>query len=238
MKLLSVNVSVVKETTHKDKTVTTRIFKEAVEGRIDLGHLNLVGDQQADLKGHGGPNRAVYVYSIENYKHWQQELGRKDFQPGQFGENFTVDGMLEDQIHVGDVFQVGSARVQVTQPRVPCYKLGIKMENPRFVKVFLRSCRVGFYLRVLQEGEVGVGDGLQLVESEPEKMTVRDICHLYYFDPKNLEDCKRAIRIEALSPGWREGFEERLVTAGIAVARRAEHSEQVCCGPGEHPASS
>lgn len=231
MKLLSVNISVVKETTLKGKTVTTGIFKEAVEGRIHLGQLNLAGDQQADLKGHGGPNRAVYVYSIENYEYWQQELGRKDFRPGQFGENFTVDEMLEDQVHVGDVFQVGRARVQVTQPRVPCYKLGIKMGDPRFVKVFLRSCRVGFYFRVLQEGEVGVGDGLELVENEPEKMTVRDICHLYYFDPKNLEDCKRAIRIEALSPGWREGFEERLVKAGIAVTRRAEPSEQVSCSP-------
>ncbi len=233
MKLLSVNVSVVKETSHNGKTVTTGIFKEAVEGRIHLGQVNLVGDQQADLKGHGGPNRAVYVYSIENYEHWQQELGRKDFRPGQFGENFTVDGMLEDQIHIGDVFQVGRARVQVTQPRVPCFKLGIKMGDPRFVKVFLRSCRVGFYFRVLQEGEVGAGDGLKLVENDPERMTVRDICHLYYFDPNNLEDCKRAIRIDALSPGWREGFQERLVKAGVPVAGRTEPSEQMCCGPGE-----
>ena len=180
----------------------------------------------------------MYVYSIENYQLWQQELGREDFRHAQFGENFTVAGMLEDQIHVGDVFQVGSARVQVTQPRVPCYKLGIKMGDPGFVKVFLRSCRVGFYLRVLQEGEVGVGDGLELVESDPQEMTVRDICHLYYFDRENLTDCKRAVRIEALSPGWREGFEERLRKAGIEVARRGEPSEQMCCGPGEQQAVS
>ncbi len=157
-KLLSVNVSVVKETTYNGKTVSTGIFKEPVEGRIHLARLGLAGDQQADLKGHGGPNRAVYVYSIENYEYWQRELHREDFRHAQFGENFTVDGMLEDQVHIGGVFQVGSARVQVTQPRVPCFKLGIKMGDPRFVKVFLRSCRVGFYFRVLQEGEVGVGD--------------------------------------------------------------------------------
>lgn len=213
-KLLSVNVSVVKETTYNGKPVSTGIFKQPVEGRIQLLRLNLAGDQQADLKGHGGPNRAVYVYSVENYEYWQQELDRQDFSHAQFGENFTVDGMLEDQVHVGDVFQVGSARVQVTQPRVPCYKLGIKMGDPRFVKTFLRSCRVGFYLRVLQEGEVGAGDELELAENDPEGMTVRDICHLYYFEPKNLEDSKRALRIEALSPGWRQGFEERLAKAG------------------------
>ena len=238
MELLSVNISAVKETTHKGKTVTTGIFKQAVEGRVHLGQLNLAGDQQADLRGHGGPNRAVYVYSIENYEHWQQKLSREDFRHGQFGENFTVDGMLEDRVHVGDVFQVGDARVQVTQPRVPCYKLGIKMGDPGFVKAFLRSCRVGFYLRVLREGGVGAGDGLELVESEGEKMTVRDICHLYYFDPKNLEDCQRALRIEALSPGWREGFENRLRKAGIGVERQAEAGEQVCCDPGDEPAVS
>ena len=238
MKLLSVSVSAVKEITFKRQTVQTGIFKEAVETRIHLGQLGLEGDQQADLEGHGGPNRAVYVYSIENYEHWQQETGRDGFPHAQFGENFTVEGMLDDQIHVGDVFQVGSARVQVTQPRVPCYKLGIKMGDPGFVKLFLRSCRVGFYFRVLQEGDVGAGDELEFVESDPEQMTVRDICHLYYFDRKNLDDSKRAIRIEALSPGWREGFEERLRKAGIEVAHRTEPSKPMCCGPGEQPAAS
>ncbi len=146
--------------------------------------------------------------------------------------------MLEDQIHVGDVFQVGSACVQVTQPRVPCNKLGIKMGDPKFPKRFLRSCRVGFYLRVLEEGEVGAGDRLELVESDREQMTVRDICHLYYFDRENLEDCQRALRIDALSPGWREGFEERLIKAGIEVTRRTEPSEPMCCGPGDQQTES
>lgn len=215
MRLLSINVSSVKEITHKGRSVSTGIFKEPVEGRIHLGRLNLDGDRQADLEAHGGPNRAVYVYTIENYRYWQEELDRPALPHGQFGENFTVDEMLEDQIHVGDIFRVGSARVQVTQPRVPCQKLAIKMNDPTFVKAFLGSCRVGFYLRVLDEGEVGVGDQVELLEEDPAKMTVRDICHLYYFDRSNLEGCKRATRIEALSPGWREGFADRLKKAGL-----------------------
>lgn len=210
MKLLQVNVSTVKEITHRDRTVRTGIFKEPVEGRIHLARLNLAGDEQADLKGHGGPNRAVYVYTRENYDHWSAELGRDDFGDAQFGENFLVDGMLETDVHVGDTFRIGSATVQVTQPRVPCYKLGIKMGDPTFVKTFLASCRVGFYLRVLEEGEVGAGDAVEKVATDPERMTVRDICHLYYFDRSNVEDRRRALRIEALSPGWKEGFEEQM----------------------------
>lgn len=233
MELLSINVSPVRETTYKGRTVSTGIFKEPVEGQVLLRCLSLAGDEQADLKGHGGPNRAVYVYTTENYEYWKRELDRDDFRFGQFGENFTVHGGLEDQVHVGDVYEVGSARVQVTQPRVPCYKLGIKMGDPGFVKVYLRSCRVGFYFRVLQEGGVRAGDRLELVESDPMKMTVREICHLYYFDPKNLEASQRALRIEALSPGWRQGFEERLVKAGIEVEPESQPGESTCCEPGD-----
>lgn len=214
MELLSVHVSGVREITHRGRQVTTGIFKEPVEGRVHLGKLNLDGDAQADLRGHGGPNRAVYAYSIENYDHWKKELGRDDFGHAQFGENFTVTEMLEDRVCVGDVFQVGGARVQVTQPRVPCFKLAIKMGDPGIVKKFLQSCRVGFYLRVLQEGEVGAGDRIELIESDPERMTVQEICHLYYFDLENLDDRRRALRIEALSPGWREGIEGHLAKAG------------------------
>ncbi len=210
MKLLSVSVSRVREVVHGDKTVKTGIFKEPVGGRVRLGRLNLDGDQQADLKNHGGPDRAVYVYTRENYDFWRAELGRDDFGPAQFGENFTVEGMLEDRVHVGDVFRVGTATVQVTQPRVPCHKLALKMGDPKFAKTFLATCRVGFYLRVIEEGEVGAGDAIERVEADPEKMTVHDVCHLYYFDKENLEDRRRALRIEALSPGWREGFEEQL----------------------------
>ncbi len=158
MKLLSVNVSPPKEVAHGGKTVTTGIFKEPVDGRVMLRTLNLDGDGQADLTGHGGIYKAAYAYSVENYDYWKRELGRTDFTFGQFGENLTVEGMLEDEIHVGDVFRAGGALVEVTQPRVPCYKLGIKMGLRGFEKTFLASRRVGFYLRVLEEGEVGADD--------------------------------------------------------------------------------
>ena len=142
MKLLEVSVSRGTDVTHKGKTVRTGIFKEPVSGRVTLHTLNLDGDRQVDLKGHGGVYKAVCVYTLENYEYWKQELGRTDFRFPQFGENFTVEGMLEDNIHVGDVFRVGDALVEVTQPRVPCYRLGIKMKNSEFPKMFLQSCRV------------------------------------------------------------------------------------------------
>ena len=210
MKLLSVNVSPPVEVMHRGKTVTTGIFKEPVNRRVMLRTMNLDGDGQADLTAHGGIYKAAYVYSIENYDYWKQELGRTDFAVGQFGENFTVEGMPEDEIHVGDVFRVGGALVEVTQPRVPCYKLGIKMGLPQFVKMFLASCRVGFYLRVLEEGEVGAGDVFDRVRTDPERMSVREICRLLYFDPENLRGAKKALHIRALSPGWRRSFVERL----------------------------
>ena len=232
MKLVSVSVSMGKEVLYMDKTVTTGIFKEPVTGRIVLRTLNLDGDRQIDLRGHGGPYKAAYVYTLENYEHWKRELGRTDFQIPQFGENFTVEGMPEDNIHVGDVFRVSDALVEVTQPRVPCFRLGIKMGDPKFPKRFLQSCLVGFYLRVLEEGEVGVGDNIELVKKDPEELSVRKVCHLYYFDPKNLEDCKKAIRIAALSPGWREGFQERLEKAGVPVKHRDDsQKDEMCCGP-------
>ena len=231
MKLLSVNVSLGKDVPYKGKTVTTGIFKEPVNGRVMLRTLNLDGDRQVDLKGHGGPYKSVCVYSIEQYEHWQRELGRDDFRHGQFGENFTVEGMPDDKTHVGDVFRVGSALVQVTQPRVPCYRLGIKMESPEFPKRFLQSNRVGFYMRVLQEGEVGAGDLIDLVEEDPERITVEEMNRLLYFDPQNVEDAKRALRIDALSPGWRGSFEERLEKAGISVDFIETAEDGQCCGP-------
>jgi MOSC domain-containing protein YiiM len=217
MKLLSVNVSPPKEVVHGGKTVTTGIFKEPVDGRVMLRTFNLDGDGQADLIGHGGTYKAAYAYSVENYDYWKRELGRTNLASGQFGENFTVEGMPEDEIHVGDVFRVGGALVEVTQPRVPCYKLGIKMGLSGFEKRFLASCRVGFYLRVLEEGEVGAGDVLDLVRPDPERMTVRKICRLLYFDPENLEGARKALRIRALSPGWRQSFEERLAKTGASI---------------------
>lgn len=210
MKLLSVNVSLPIEVQYNGKTMTTGIFKEPVKKRVMLRTMNLDGDGQADLVGHGGIYKAVYVYSIENYEYWKSELSRNDFTYGQFGENFTVEGMLEDEIHIGDVFRVGGALVEVTQPRVPCAKLGFKMGMAKFPKLFLQNSRVGFYLRVLEEGEVGAGDVIERVKVDAERMTVREINHLLYFDQKNLEGAQKALRIRALSPGWRGSFKERL----------------------------
>ena len=232
MKLLSVNVSLPKEITSKGKTVRTGIFKEPVQGRVRVNKLNLEGDGQADLIGHGGEFRAVYVYSFDNYAHWARELGRTDFTFGQFGENLTVEGMLDHDVHVGDIFRIGTALFEVTQPRVPCFKLGIRMGMPQFPKMFFASGRPGFYLRVLEEGEVGAGDVIDRVKTDPERMTVREINHLLYFGQKNLEEAKKALRIKALSPGWRESFEERLAEAGVPIEYSEEPREgEKCCGP-------
>ncbi len=219
MRLKSVNVSKPKEIPHGAKTVTTGIFKQPVEGRIMLRTLNLEGDGQADLWGHGGSFRAVYAYSFENYAYWMQALGRNDFTIGQFGENFTVEGMLDDNICVGDVFRIGGALVEVSQPRIPCFKLAIKMGIEGFQSRFLESGRVGFYFRVLEEGEVGAGDVIELVERNPKSMTVADVNNLLYFDKENLEAAKKALRIPALSHGWKGSFADRLV--------KAERSAQV-----------
>lgn len=219
MKLLSVNVSLPKAIAHESKTVSTGIFKEPVEGRVKLCRLNLEGDGQADLWGHGGAFRAVYVYTIENYEYWASELGRNDFVHGQFGENFTVEGMLDDDICVGDVFCVGDALVEVTQPRIPCYKLAIKMGIDGFQNRFLKSGRVGFYFRVLEEGEVGAGDSIELVHRESNGMTVREVSDLLFFDKSNLDGTEQALSIPALSHGWKGSFEERLSKAEVPARK-------------------
>ncbi|MFQ5973781.1 MAG: MOSC domain-containing protein, partial [Alphaproteobacteria bacterium] len=217
MRLKSVNVSMPSEVLHEGKTVTTGIFKEPVAGRVMLRRLNLDGDGQADLWGHGGAFRAVLAYSFENYAHWAKQLGRDDYTLGQFGENFTVEGMLEDDVHVGDAFRVGSALVEVSQPRIPCFKLGIKMGIEGFQNRFLASGRVGFYFRVLEEGEVGAGDVIELVKRDPQALTVREVSNLLYFDKNNLEATRVALRIPALSHGWKGSFGERLSKAESSV---------------------
>ena len=210
MRLNSVNVSMPKTIEHEGKTVTTGIFKEPVGGRVMLRRMNLDGDGQADLWGHGGAFRAVYVYAFENYAYWSEELGRDDFVIGQFGENFTVEGMLEDDIQIGDVFRVGGALVEVSQPRVPCYKLAIRMGVDGFQNRFLSSGRMGFYFRVLEEGEVGAGDTFELIARDADAMSVRAVNDLLYFDKGNSEATEKALNMPALSHGWKDTFEERL----------------------------
>ena len=189
MKLLSVNVSLPREITVKGKTVRTGIFKEPVSRRVHVKALNIEGDGQADLIGHGGEIRAVLVYTFENYAFWAGELHRTDFTLGQFGENFTVEGMLDDEIHVGDTFRIGTAVFEVTQPRVPCYKLAIKMETEGFYNQLLRHGRPGFYFRVLEEGEIGAGDAIERISVHPVGMTVRQMSHLLYFEKDDLVPC-------------------------------------------------
>lgn len=223
MKLLSVNVSLPKEIQYKGKIVKTGIFKEPVEGRVKVNKLNLAGDGQADLIGHGGVYRAVYVYSYDNYAFWEKELNRKDFTIGQFGENFTVDGMLDDEIHVGDRFRIGSALFEVPQPRVPCYKLAIKMEVEGFYNQILSSGRLGFYFRVLEEGEVGAGDVIEKVSEDPVCLTITEVNNLMYFDKDNFDGIRKALRVKALSPGWRTSFEDRLAKAEISEKTREKY---------------
>ena len=237
MKLLSVNLSPPKEIVHEGKTVTTGIFKKPVEGRVRLCRLNLDGDGQADLWGHGGAFRAVYVYSRENYEYWMAELGRNDFTHGQFGENFTVEGMLDDEICIGDIFRVGDALVEVSQPRIPCYKLAIKMGIEDFQNRFLKEGRVGFYLRVLEEGEVGAGDSIELLHRTSKGLTVREVSDLLFFDKSNLDGTEKALSIPALSHGWKGSFEDRLAKKGSSsgkgfhtfrVDRKVLESETIC----------
>ena len=217
MNLLSVNISLPKEITVKERTVRTGIFKEPVDRRVRVGSLNIDGDGQADLIGHGGPFRAVLVYSFENYAYWERELGQSGFEFGHFGENFTVDGMLDEDIHVGDVFRIGTALFEVSQPRVPCYKLAIKVGVEGFYNRILKSGRTGFYFRVLEEGEVGAGDVIERVSVDSIGMTVRRVSDLLYFEKDDLDRAKTTLRIKALSPGWKRSFEQRLAKAQVAA---------------------
>ena len=215
MQLLSLNVGLPRDVRYLEETISTAIFKEPVEGRVSVGSLGLEGDGQADLTVHGGRDKALYAYSIENYEFWRRELGRDDLDPGQFGENLTVSGMTEDVVSIGERFRIGTALVEVTQPRSPCFKLALKMNSTTFNKQFLATCRVGFYLRVLEEGEMGAGDTINRVEQSQEqmpqeKMTVAEICDLLYHDRKNLVDARRAVSIKALAASWRKPFEQRL----------------------------
>jgi MOSC domain-containing protein YiiM len=215
MKLLSVNVSPTKKGRHARRDVTTGSSKKPVRGSVMLRTSNLERGGQADLVNRGGIYRSASAYPVEHYDYWRRELGRDDLTFGQFGEDFTVEGLLEDDIYIGDVFRVGHALVEVSHPRPPSSKLDIKMGMAQFPKLFLRSGRVGFYLRVLAEGEVRAGNTFELVKADPVRITVGEMSHLLFFDPENLEGAKRALRITALSPAWRSTFEERLIRAGV-----------------------
>jgi ferredoxin-NADP reductase/MOSC domain-containing protein YiiM/ferredoxin len=229
-RLLSVNVGLPRDVAWKERTVHTGVWKSPVTGRCRVGRLNLEGDGQGDLAGHGGEHRAVFVYQIESYRYWQEQLKREDFVYGQFGENFTVEELPDDVVCIGDRFQVGTALFEVTQPRVTCYRVGIRMNEPRMAALLTSSGRPGFYFRVLREGEVGAGDEIVKVGEAAERMTVAEINALLYLPPHPRERLERALRIEALSQGWRGSLEALLQSeksgtetgnAGLAPAAAA-----------------
>jgi MOSC domain-containing protein YiiM len=213
MKIISVNVGRPRLVMWRGGPVSTGIFKEPVGGRVALRTLNLDGDRQADLTVHGGPAKAVYAYPSEHYAYWRGELPGVELPWGVFGENFTTEGLSETSVHVGDRFRVGAAELQVTQPRMPCYKLGIKFGSADMLKRFLASGRTGFYFSVTREGEVGVGDEVELVERDPRGVTIADVVRLYARDRDDVETMRRAVQVEALPDGWREEFLERIERA-------------------------
>jgi ferredoxin-NADP reductase/MOSC domain-containing protein YiiM len=209
-RLLSVNVGLPRDIQWRGQTVRTGIWKEPVRGPCRARRLNLDGDGQGDKAGHGGPNRAVFVYQIESYHHWQEQFGRTDFVYGQFGENFTVEGLPDNEVCIGDRFQIGGAVFEVAQPRVTCYRIGIRMDEPRMPALLTASGRPGFYFRVLQEGDVEAGDAIVKVGEAQEHMTVTDVNALLYLPGHSREQLERALRIAALSPGWRSSLEALL----------------------------
>jgi len=201
------------EVQHNGKTVRTGIFKTPVSGPVMLRKLNLDGDGQADLRNHGGEHKAVYGYPHEHYTFWQQHLGREDFTFGQFGENLTTVGLLEDDMFIGDVYRIGKAVVQVTQPRIPCFKLGIKMGDSGFPKVFAAEERCGFYLRVLEEGLIEAGNPIAQLESDPDAVSVRDVFHLVHHPDDEILLARAAAL--SLLPGWlKERFQKQVDDAG------------------------
>jgi len=210
VKIVSLNVGLPREVEWRGEMVRTSIFKAPVPGRVRVTELNVEGDGQSDLSVHGGVDKAVYAYPSEHYAYWRKELPQMDFPWGAFGENLTTEGLLEDQVCIGDRFRVGSVELAVTQPRMPCFKLGIRFNRPQMVKQFLRSGRTGFYFAVIREGEVGAGDALERVAEDASRVSVADVVALYAADGGNRELLRRASELRALPESWREYFRERL----------------------------
>jgi MOSC domain-containing protein YiiM len=208
MRVLSVNVGTPREHHWMGQPVTTSIFKSPVEGEVQVATLNLAGDAQSDLTVHGGIHKAVYAYPHEHYS-WWIEHGIRPLKPGNFGENLTIEGLLESDIHIGDEFEVGSARFAVTQPRLPCYKLQVRFNRPEMTKIFWNSRRFGFYLKVVREGTLRVGDPITTVHRDSNAVSVADLIALYTGDRPDLDVLRRVIAVEALPESWRLDLQER-----------------------------
>lgn len=215
MRILSVNAGLPSELAHGGRTVISGIVKSPVAGRVALGPAGLDGDGQADPSVHGGPDKAVYAYPVEHYAHWEVELRRDDLSPGHFGENLTVEDLLEDDLSIGDLLRADDALLEVSQPRVPCAKLGMRMGDPGFLKPFLRSGRVGFYLRVREPGSLAAGDALRVEHRAEGSMTVREVAALLH-DDAGADDLDRGAAVAGLPLQWREAFARR----ALALRRR------------------
>jgi ferredoxin-NADP reductase/MOSC domain-containing protein YiiM/ferredoxin len=224
-RLLSVNVGVPRDVPWQGKVVRTAVWKAPIAGRRVVRRLDVDGDAQGDLAGHGGEQRAVLVYQLASYRHWERALGRSDLSFGHFGENFTVDGLPDDEVCIGDRYRIGGALLEVTQPRVTCFRVGLRMGEPRMAALLVSDRRPGFYLRVLEEGEVGAGDDIEKVADGPERMTVAEVSALLYLPGHSRADLARALRIPALSPGWKASFQalldQRATASGGASAGNA-----------------
>ncbi len=220
-RLLSVNVGLPRNVGWRGRTVYTGVWKHPVDGRRAVRRLNIDGDGQGDLAGHGGEQRAVLVYQLDSYRHWADELGRDDLRAGHFGENFTVDGLPDDEVRIGDRYRIGTAVFEVTQPRVTCYRVGLRLDEPRLPALLVAHHRPGFYLRVIEEGDVGAGDIIELVSAGPEGMTVAEVDALLYLPGHSRARLERAAGLPALSPGWRASFEEMLRAGDTSSAGNA-----------------
>ena len=214
MRLLSLNVGLPRQVRFQGELVTTGIFKEPVQGSVRLRKLNLEGDKQADLKVHGGVDKAVYAYAGEHYDYWRQELPEMSLPWGMFGENFTTEGMFEESVNIGDQFKVGTANLIATQPRMPCYKLGVKFGSMDMIKRFLASGLTGVYFKVMKEGELEQGDEIKLIKKDENSVTVKDIVRIYTIDKDDIQTIERAIKIKDLPNGWRYHFIKQLEQVG------------------------
>ena len=214
MRLLSLNVGLPRQVRFQGELVTTGIFKKPVQGSVRLRKLNLEGDKQADLKVHGGVDKAVYAYAGEHYDYWRQELPDMSLPWGMFGENFTTEGMFEESVNIGDQFKVGTANLIATQPRMPCYKLGVKFGSMDMIKRFLASGLTGVYFKVMKEGELEQGDEIKLIKKDENSVTVKDIVRIYTIDKDDIQTIERAIKIKDLPNGWRYHFIKQLGQVG------------------------
>ena len=213
-KVIAVSVSPPREVVWNGRTVLTSIFKTPVSGRRAVRRLNIDGDEQSDLTVHGGVDKAVYVYPSEHYSFWKEQLPGVDLPWGSFGENLTTEGVMDDQMRIGDRLRIGSAEFTVTQPRIPCFKLGIRFGDQKMVKRFLKARRPGFYLRVDKEGELGAGDSIELLAAEPDSISVVEVTNLYDSAAPDRELLRRAMQLQSLPSGWRDYFTKRVSAAG------------------------